>query len=549
MTLIANLTGSSSDTKFQNSVKQMRDHLKTDTANTSVQAYVTGPAGVITDTVLIFGSVDVKLLLATVALVLVLLIVLYRSLILALLPLIGVGWALQITNALLGFLGKSGAVGISQQATSIMTVLLFGAGTDYCIFIASRFREELALTEDKHTAMRTTMRAVGEAITSSAGTVILGLLTLLFTYIGLYYSLGPALVTAIFVMLLAGLTLVPALLVWLGRAAYWPFVPKYNPALQIDSEEELKGFWGRLGTWTARHRVVAIVGSTVFLIILALGNIGSLPTFNFLTAFRDPTDSSKGYAILQKHFPAGTLAPTTVLVKLSGTDADAYKQLVKIDAFNAAAQKAAGVAQVQGPTRPTGKDPLVDPAKLQNTITTLPAPVRDSIRSGKQPSMPTQPPTTGKPPIGGQQPPTTGKPPTGQQPPTTGKPPIGGKPPVTGQQPPAFTPEQHTFIFLVALGADYTIFLMSRVREEVKRLGIEKGVPHAVARTGGVITSAGLILAGTFAVLTTLPLNILYQLGACVAVGILLDTFIVRGLLVPGLVLMLGKWNWWPGRL
>ncbi|WP_269822522.1 MMPL family transporter [Dictyobacter vulcani] len=163
--------------------------------------------------------------------------------------------------------------------------------------------------------------------------------------------------------------------------------------------------------------------------------------------------------------------------------------------------------------------------------------------------MPTQPPTTGKPPIGGQQPPTTGKPPTGQQPPTTGKPPIGGKPPVTGQQPPAFTPEQHTFIFLVALGADYTIFLMSRVREEVKRLGIEKGVPHAVARTGGVITSAGLILAGTFAVLTTLPLNILYQLGACVAVGILLDTFIVRGLLVPGLVLMLGKWNWWPGRL
>jgi putative drug exporter of the RND superfamily len=107
----------------------------------------------------------------------------------------------------------------------------------------------------------------------------------------------------------------------------------------------------------------------------------------------------------------------------------------------------------------------------------------------------------------------------------------------------------YTFIFLVALGADYTIFLMSRVREEARKQGLEKGVPYAVSRTGGVITSAGLILAGTFAVLTTLPLNILYQLGVCVAVGILLDTFVVRGLLVPGIVLLLGKWNWWPGKI
>ncbi|GLV55459.1 hypothetical protein KDH_23030 [Dictyobacter sp. S3.2.2.5] len=689
MTIIATLTGSSSDTKFQDSVKQMRDYLKSTTRDTAVEAHVTGPAGVITDTVLIFGAVDVKLLLATIGLVLILLILLYRSPILAFLPLIGVGWALQIVNALLGFVGKSGVVGISQQATSIMTVLLFGAGTDYCIFIASRFREELAHTQDKHEAMRNTMRAVGEAITSSAGTVILGLLTLLFTFIGLYYSLGPALIIAVFVMLLAGLTLVPALLVWLGRAAYWPFVPKYDPTVQQqDAEGDLKGFWGRLGQWTARHRVLAVVGSTIFLIILALGNIGSVPTFNFLTSFRETTDSSTGYNILQKHFPAGTLAPTTVLVRLSGSDADAYKHLAQIDAVTVAAQKASGVAQVQGPTRPTGKDPLVDPQKLQTAIGALPAQIRDAIRSGKQPSIPTQPPTSGGKPTGTGQPPNSGKSATGQ-------PPTNGKPPVTGQ-PPAYTPEQiqaigafaastqyvsqdnstfelsvvlkddpysltainnigpirdslnralsqqfpagngphanlylagqtsqlsdtlaynqhdtylvvpavillvgivlalllrsliaplyllaavtlnflasigicafffervegqdgfnyaiplYTFIFLVALGADYTIFLMSRVREEAKRRGIEKGVPYAVSRTGGVITSAGLILAGTFAVLMTLPLNILFQLGACVAVGILLDTFVVRGLLVPGIVLLLGKWNWWPGRL
>jgi putative drug exporter of the RND superfamily len=159
-------------------VKDIRNYVKGATAGSSVKAYVTGPAGVIVDAVSIFASTDVKLILATVLLVLILLSLLYRSPILALLPLIGVGWALVVVDALIGFAGKAGLFGVSQQATSIMTVLLFGAGTDYTIFIASRFREELGRTQDKHIAMRDTMRAVGEAITSSAGTVILALLTL-----------------------------------------------------------------------------------------------------------------------------------------------------------------------------------------------------------------------------------------------------------------------------------------------------------------------------------------------------------------------------------
>ncbi|MGZ3627901.1 MAG: MMPL family transporter [Ktedonobacteraceae bacterium] len=656
MTMVVTLNGSTSDTAFQNAVKDIRNYLKSATSGSSMRAYVTGPAGVVADAVSIFASTDVKLILATVVLVLILLILLYRSPILALLPLVGVGWALVVVNALIGFAGKAGLFGVSQQATSIMTVLLFGAGTDYTIFIASRFREELVRTQDKHIAMRDTMRAVGEAITSSASTVILALLTLTFASLGLYSSLGPTLAIAILVMLLAGLTLVPALLVWPGRAAYWPFIPRYQPGqVAAQLEAPLRGFWGRLGSWTARHRVLAVVVSTAFLGILALGNIGSQPTFNFLTSFRDPTDSSKGYAVLQQHFPAGTLAPTTVLIQFKGDTPDAYQHLAQIDAITVALQNVTGVAKVQGPTRPDGNAPIMDPATLQKAIAELPPEVRDAIRSGKSPAQcagPNCPPVDPQlaATIGAYAASTTFVSPgnntvqlsvimkddpyalsainrigplrdaldkalsdnglSGNSA-TTASGYIAGQTAlladtlqynqrdtflivplvlllvgivlalllrsliaplyllgavtlnffaaigacsfffqrIQGQDGFSYAIPLYTFIFLVALGADYTIFLMSRVREEARRQGLEKGVPYAVSRTGGVITSAGLILAGTFAVLTTLPLNILYQLGVCVAVGILLDTFVVRGLLVPGLVLILGKWNWWPGKL
>ncbi len=659
MTMVVTLNGDSSSTAFQSSVTGMRTYVQHVTAHTSLQGYVTGPAGVIEDAVLIFSSTDLPLLLGTVGLVLLLLIILYRSPVLAFLPLVAVGWALQVVDALLGFAGKAGLFGISQQATSIMTVLLFGAGTDYTIFIASRFREELFITQDKHLAMRNTMRAVGEAITSSAGTVILALLTLLFTTIGLYNSLGPTLAIAVGVMLLAGLTLVPALLVWLGRAAYWPFLPRYKAeqATQVDVST-LRGFWGRLGTWTAKHRILATVGSLLLLIVLALGNIGSQPSFNFLTAFRNPTDSSRGYAVLQSHFPAGTLAPTTVLITLHGATPDAYQHLVALDAVIVALQKVPGVAEVQGLTRPDGNTPSIDPAALQAAIAQLPPQLRAAIRSGQGIS-------TGPICQGPQCPPpdpqmlatiaafaassssvspdnTTvqlsvilkddpyslnaiqridplrsalnkalGANGLGAGSPTSATGYIAGQTSlladtsaynqrdtwlivplvlvlvgivlalllrsivaplyllvavtlnflaaigvcdfffqhIAGQDGFSYAIPLYTFIFLVALGADYTIFLMSRVREEARRHGLEVGVPYAVSRTGGVITSAGLILAGTFGVLTTLPINVLYQFGVCVAVGILMDTFIVRGLLVPGMVLLLGKWNWWPGKL
>lgn len=656
MTMVITLSGSENDPAVQQSVQAIRAELKRVTAGSSLQGFVTGPAGLITDLTGAFSSTDVTLLLATIGLVLVLLILLYRSPLLALLPLLAVGVVMQVVNALLALAAQAGLFSINETTASIATVLLFGAGTDYSIFIASRFREELQQTQDKHLAMRATMRAVGEAITSSAGTVILGLLTLLTATIGLYSALGPALAVTIAVMLLAGLTLVPALLCWVGRVAYWPFIPHVSlDQVEAGAAPRSRSFWRWLGRWTARHRVAAVVGSTSFLLLLALGNLGSQLSFNLLTAFRTSTDATNGYAVLQRHFPAGTLAPTTVVMQLQGTSPDAYQQLVALDAVTAAVGKVAGVSEVQGPTRPDGKAPTIPPATLQANIAALPPALKQAIRSGQSVTSCTDPEC---PPASPQLEATIGayaastqyisldnttiqlsvvfsddpyalsainriaqlrsvlnqslsQNGLGPNAPTSATVHLAGQtalladtasddqrdlflivPAVLllvalvlgvllrslvaplyllaavtlnffaalglsgfvfqrleGQEGFYYAIPLFTFVFLVALGADYTIFLMSRVREEAGARGLEVGVPLAVARTGGVISSAGMILAGTFAVLTTLPITLLYQFGFCVAVGVLLDTFIVRGLLVPGVVLLLGRWNWWLGRL
>ena len=658
MTMVVQLTTAPTDSNaISAAVKAIRAEVAAQTGG-ALHGYVTGPAGIVADTITVFTGTDVTLLLATVALVLVLLLVVYRSPILPLLPIVAVGLVAQVADALLAFAARGGLFAVSQQASSIATVLLFGAGTDYTIFIVARYREELLQTQDKHVAMQTAMRAVGEAITSSAGTVVLALLTLLLATIGLYSSLGPTLAISIAVMLLAGLTLIPALLAWLGRAAFWPFIPRYQPETappdaQPAGRGRQQGFWGRLSAWTARHRVVALVGSVSLLVILALGNLGIAHSYNFLTSFRDQTDATVGYAVLRDHFPAGSLAPTTVLIQLHGAHTDAYTHLAEIDTITAALARQPHVAEVQGPTRPLGKAPAAGAAALQAQIASLPDALKQALRAGQSPSGGAAP--------GGQPDPqalaaigayaasiqyvsadsstvqlsvafdddpyalpaieriaslraaanqavrASGLDAGGASATVA----IAGQTaqladtraddqrdtlvivPVTlalvglvlmlllrsliaplyllaavtlnffaaigvcsfffqrvqGQDGVYYAIPLYTFIFLVALGADYTIFLMSRVREEARRRGLEAGVPVAVASTGGVITSAGLILAGTFAVLTTTPLTLLYQFGICVAVGVLLDTFIVRGLMIPSLALLLGRWNWWPGKL
>jgi len=556
-----------------------------------------------------------------------------------------------VVNPLLGYAAKAGLFPVSQQAASILTILLFGAGTDYTIFLAARYREELEREPDRITALRRAVVGVGEAITSSAGTVIVALLSLLLTTLTLYRGLGPTLALGIVVMLIAGLTFVPATLAILGRAAFWPLTPKLrDPETERPEVAAGRGFWGRIAAVVARRPGVAVAGSVILLGVLALGNIGTPEVFNFLTGFRKSTPSAEGYKILAAHYPPGTLAPSDVVLKLPpGTDA--WTQLAAIDRIGTTLAAVPNVAKVVGPSRPTGDAPALDAAALQTAVAALPPELKAAIRSGQ--GGPPAGATQGGGASGGLDPRviaayaqgaqwvspdgavvrfgvTLGSDPYGVPALDTVAPLreaaravtqttlgdgatvlLGGVTPtqadtravsdrdkaivvptvliltaiilglllrsvvaavyllgavtlnyfaslgaasflfqkIQGDEGIAYAIPLYSFIFLVALGADYTIFLMTRVREEVGRYGTRLGTQDALRRTGGVITSAGLILAGTFLVLTTLPLRELYQLGVTVALGVILDTFVVRGLLVPGIVILLGRWNWWPSRL
>lgn len=649
MEILAVLSADISDDQRVEAVEEIRAFTDGFDGQEGRQVKVTGPAGIITDAAAIFEGTDLPLLLTTVGLVLVLLLVIYRSPILAITPLVAVGVATAVVNPLLGFAAKGGLFPVNQQAFSILTILLFGAGADYTIFLAARYREELEREPDRIVALRRAVVGVGEAITSSAGTVIAALLTLLLTTLTLYRGLGPTLALGIVIMLLAGLTFVPALLAILGRAAFWPFMPKLRETPEETEQERGRGFWGRVATFVGRRPGVAVVGSTLLLGVLALGNIGTPEVYNFLTGFRKSTPSAEGYQLLADHFPPGTLAPSDVIVQLP-PGSDAWAQLTAIDQVHAALVQVPNVAQVLGPTRPTGAPSTADLNALQADIAQLPPALRTAIRSGQGgPPGGAAPGGT----AGGPNPQaiaayaagaqyispdgttirfsvTLGSDPYGVPALDTMEPLratarhaaeeafdggatvlLGGVTPtqadtravderdtkivvptvlvltaiilglllrsvvaaiylllsvtlnyfaslgaasflfyrIEGDDGIAYAIPLYAFIFLVALGADYTIFLMSRVREEVARSGTRIGTEDALRRTGGVITSAGLILAGTFLVLTTLPLRELYQLGVVVALGVLLDTFIVRGLLVPGIVILLGRWNWWPGRL
>jgi RND superfamily putative drug exporter len=634
------------NTRLEKVVSQIRDFtLKQEGANHSPDVKVTGPAGIAADFVGFFRGVDVRLLLTTVLLVLVLLLIIYRSPILAIFPLIMVGWTLQIVNGVLGFAAQGGILPINQQSTSIMDVLLFGAGTDYVIFIASRYREELRLESDHVLALQRAMRGVGEAIASSAGTVIVSLLGLTFTILGLYHELGLILAIAVALMLLAGLTLVPATLSVLGRIAFWPFTPKMLSVEEIESRDARlsSGFWGRVAGFVSQKPLVAVLASTSLLIVLVLGQIGISEDYNQLTDVRTQTDSIDGYKLLANNFGPGTLAPFNVLIQLKEGD-NAYQQLVAIDKVHVAISQVANISKVTGPTRPSGTQPEYDASTLQQQFSQIPEQVKQAIRSG----------SGGPPSAGGQEAsPFIGlyaatistisqdnrvvklqvtlkiDPYSIKSLDTIGPVRDAAKQAVAdaklegvqilldgvtprladtrsanmhdiflvvpivlllvglilglllrsvvaalyllgavtlnffatmgisafiftriqGDEGISYATPVYAFIFLVALGADYTIFLMSRVREEAINHGLQEGTRIALTRTGGVITSAGLILAGTFLVLVTLPLRTLSSFGAAVAIGVLLDTFIVRALLVPGIVLLLGKWNWWPSKL
>ena len=568
--IFASLNGNPGDAAFRDSVQAIRDHFG-DSVN-GMQVRVTGPGGLITDVYKIFLNADVKLLLGTVILVLVLLLLIYRSPVLPFVPLITVGFGYFVAGGILALLAKGFGFTLSGQATSLMVILLFGAGTDYGLLLISRYREDLRRESSARSALSTALGETWEAIAASGLTVTLAVLTLLFAQYGDYRAFAPVLGIGVFVTLIAGLTLMPALLALLGRRAFWPRVPREGDAT---THRTWRGIAERVAA--APKRAAALVAAV--LIVLALGCLLYSPRFSFTEDFLTNMPSKEGYALLEKHFPKGALAPTTVLIKApqappafvtgmitgalskspgvaaafpTGTadggkllsfqvifKGDPYSKgvLQQLTELRMTARKAAaagnGTALVGGPTAiqadtwaQSNRDTLVVAvaalivvgAILMLLLRAVVAPlyllftnVLSYLAALGATILITEK--------------------------------------LLGWQHISYRIPLYMFIFLVALGSDYNIFITTRIRGEAMARGLRDGTVRALSATGGVLTSAGIILAGTFLILLSQPVKDLAEISIGVAIGVLLDTFLVRTALVPGLTLWIGPKAGWPGPL
>jgi putative drug exporter of the RND superfamily len=443
-------------------------------------------------------------------------------------------------------------------------VLVFGAGTDYALLLTARYREELRRHEDRHEAMAVALRRAGPAIIASAGTVIVSLLTLSVAELNSTASLGPVLAIGIVVAFAAMMTLLPPLLVISGRWVFWPARPAYG-----SEEPTSRGFWARTGGWIARRPRVVWVTTAVILGAMALGLTGlKSDGLTVAQGFRTTPDSVVGQRVIDQHFPAGAGQPVVVI----GNQQQGAQ-------LRSAFKATPGITGVIGPV------PRVGHAYLQGTLTSAPdsQPAYNTIDKVRAAVHAVRGADAM----------------------------VGGNTAINLDINRASSHDREViipvilavvflilglllralvapimliatvvlsfaaalgvsavmfdhvfnfggsdtsfplfvFVFLVALGIDYNIFLMTRVREETAKHGPRRGALTGLAATGGVITSAGLVLAGTFAALATLPVTFLTELGFAVAFGVLLDAIIVRSVLVTALNLDLGRWAWWPSRL
>jgi len=555
--------------KISSDVKTIRSVVQRDaTAATSnpapgaLRVAVGGPAGSAADANNAFSGIDGKLLTVTVLIVALLLLLIYRSPVLWLLPLISVivaaGWAQGFAYAL----AKGGFI-VNGMTVGILTVLVFGAGTDYALLLVARYREELRRHEDHHEAMAVALRRAGPAIATSALTVIFALLCLLVARLNDIAALGPACAAGIFCALVAQLVFLPALLLVAGRRVFWPLVPRNG-----DDVPEESGLWGRFGRWLLRHRRPVWVGLSVLLGVCCLGLFAFRGGVNQENGFRGKVGSVVAQKLLAANFPAGSTAPATVLVSPAS----------RAGAAEVAARHTPGVASVS-PAVPLGGERTFNvtlessPASnaAQRTVVAL----RQRLRAAAGPQTL----------VGGE---------------TATNVDLNAAaahdrdliipivlavvllmlgfilrsvvaPLVLGASVllsylaslgvsslvfrdvfgfPGFDPTVPIlgFVFLVALGVDYNIFLMARVREEATA-GAADGVAKGLAVTGAVITSAGVVLAATFTVLGVLPLIALTEVGFLVAFGVLVDTILVRSALVPALAIDIGPNLWWPSSL
>lgn len=703
------------ETKTMDAVRAIRSHLD---GPTGLKIYVSGQGGIATD---LFESLTISIQRTTwitIALVIVLLLLIYRSPVASLIPLITIGVAFVVARGALGYLAQAG-VALWSQVDAFLIVLIFGVGTDYCLFMVSRFREELRHSDDHFKANVTTMTKIGAVITASAVAVIIGLATLGVGRLEMLRTMGPALGLAIFITLLAALTLTPSLMSLLGRHMFWPL---HNNLGGGKAKRTLS--WDNIVRYTTRHPIVVALVIVVVLLVPYAALPNSNRSFNILAELPKDMDSRAGFEVLEQHYDAGEMIPLTALIvppsKENPTDPTSLAALATI---SNALRQVDGVKKVQSIVQPNGtgespgelkvsgqlkimRDKVVslapaggnstaflgtdtantfsllgqylvemglafpwvqeetsyqsigrttqelnqalaqmNAAKLQELLATfvgqledlefrfrekgdpyfLPqsllatmpeaqglldvffSPERDAtrlnvvltsypysleafetvrqVRSALNTAIANTSLKGGEAVIGG----ATAELADMQQVISEDfnlimvvllvgifivlalllrslVAPLYLLGTVTlsygttlgivtwlysgilGHDGLNYIVPIILLVLLVALGSDYNIFLTSRIREEWKSNPSREGIRVAATATGGIITACGIILAGTFAALTSAPIQTLSQVGAALAIGILVDTFLVRALLVPAIATMLGRWNWWPMR-
>lgn len=525
--------------------------------------HLTGPGGFAADSSEAFSGIDGKLLYSAAAVVIIILLLTYRSPVLWLLPLVSAGIALFAAQAVVYLLATQADLTVNAQSAGILTVLVFGAGTDYALLLVARYREELRRHQDRHEAMAFALHRSGPAIVASGSTVVAGMLCLLLASMNSTRGLGPVAAVGIVVALLAMLTLLPALLVICGRWVFWPIRPTYGS----DDHTETS-VWGRIGRRIAVRPRLTWVTTTV---ILAAASFGMLTLdANGLSnedSFTGTPDSVVGEKVLAAHFPAGAGNPLVVVSKADKA-ADVRTAMSSVPGIASVAepQTAGGLAYLEG----TMTD-AADSQGAKDTVDRVRAAVHavdgaDALAGGGTAILlDTQRASTHDNKViipvvlavvllilalllrsllapvllvatvvlsfGAA---------------------LGISSLVfnlLGFEGADSSLPLFVFVFLVALGIDYNIFLMTRVHEESKVHGTRRGALIGVAATGGVITSAGLVLAGTFAVLATMPVVAFAEIGIAVALGVLLDTIVVRSVLVTALNLDIGRHLWWPSKL
>lgn len=530
-----------------------------------VTSYVSGPAGVGADEANSYSGLDKKLLLAALLVVTAVLLLSYRSPVLWLLPLVSVVIAVEIGSAVVYLLGKSSVLLVSGEAVTILYVLLFGVGTDYALLIISRYREELQRHQAPQEAMAAAVRQALPPVLASAATVAIALLCLLAAQMNSTHGMGPVLAIGVAVTFLVMAALLPALLVIFGRWVFWPFIPRYRPDAASPADEH-RG-------WTAVARIVAgrprVIWPVTMLVLgaLAVGIAGMHTGLTDQQQFMTAPESVTGEQAIAAHFPAGLSSPVNVYAK-QATARAVLAAVRSTPGVASAHQVAASAGWVEvdtvltaQPDSPAAEQTVVQLRQATNGIPNAAALVggqtataldtRNAQTHDERVIIPlilgvvfiilvlllqalTAPllllacaalsyaAALGAAALLYH---------------AIGHPHVDPSVPLFG------------FLFLVALGVDYTIFYITRAKEETARGGHSAGGIAALVLTGGVITSAGLVLAATFSVLTLLPVVFTVQLGLLVAVGVLLDAFVVRALLVSSLTLDIGRRVWWPGRL